>query len=110
MTHLDPATAAEVFAAARTASFRTTNLGLMADVSVGGYSYRVIVEPHHLAHIDCRFGWGGTEWTFASATVEQDRALRHALTQARPSPSAVGPAPHRRQPPAPLQRQEGPTR
>jgi hypothetical protein len=114
VTSLDPATSAKVFAAARTATFRATNLGLTADVSVDGYTYRVIVEPHHLAHTDCRDGWGGTEWTFASATAEQDRALRHAIahtlnTHHPPSPEGLAHH-HHRQPPVPHQRKEGPHR
>ncbi|MFF4409814.1 hypothetical protein [Streptomyces sp. NPDC001404] len=80
---LEKATAEQVFEAARTATFRPTNLGLTTSVSVGGYRYRVIVEANYLAHTDCRAGYGGTEWTFANATPEQDRTLRAAIaTQA----------------------------
>ncbi|MFC8570667.1 hypothetical protein ACFUIW_33420 [Streptomyces sp. NPDC057245] len=76
---LDNTTADQVFQAASTATFRRTNLGMTADVPVDGYRYRVIVEDRYLAHTDCREGYGGTEWTYANATQEQDRALRAAI-------------------------------
>jgi hypothetical protein len=98
VTRLDPAIAAKVFAAARTATFRATNLGQMAEVSVDGYSYRVIIEPHYLAHTDCRSGWGGIDWTFAGATPDQDRALRNAIAN-RAAASAPSPTPSKDSPP-----------
>jgi hypothetical protein len=79
VSELDPVTVGKVFAAARSATFRATNLGQMTEVSVDGFHYRVLVGPYDLAHTDCRSGPGGTEWTFASATPEQDRALRRAI-------------------------------
>ncbi|KND28618.1 MULTISPECIES: hypothetical protein [Streptomyces] len=87
MTHaLDQTTADTVFAAARTARFTATNLGQMATVPVDGYDYRVIVTPAYRAYTDCRGGWGATEYTFASATPAQDRAIRAALAlQAAPA-------------------------
>lgn len=77
--NLEQATTDRVFEAARTATFRRTNLGLIADVWVGAYSYRVEAGGSYLASIDCREGYGGTEYVYASATPEQDRALRRSI-------------------------------
>ncbi|GAA1111446.1 hypothetical protein [Streptomyces javensis] len=76
---MDEATASQVFEAARTATFRKTNLGLLADVAVGNYTYRVEAGGTFLACIDGREGYGGTEYVFANATPEQDQALRAAI-------------------------------
>ncbi|GAA3796793.1 hypothetical protein ACFS5L_02270 [Streptomyces phyllanthi] len=84
---LDEDTADKVFAAAVTAHFTSTNLGQTASVWVDGYDYRIIITPNYLAFTDCREGYGGTEFTFASATPQQDRALRAALRgKAAPAP------------------------
>lgn len=81
-----------MFAASRTAHFTATNLGQMATVQVRGYDYRVIVTPGYRAYTDCREGWGGTEYTFASTTPAQDQAIRAALArQAVPQPPAYSP-------------------
>ncbi|WP_098894125.1 hypothetical protein [Streptomyces sp. t99] len=76
---ISQATADRVFEAARTATFRRTNLGLRAQVSEGGYTYYVEAGGTFLACIDGREGYGGTEHVFANATAEQDRALREAI-------------------------------
>jgi hypothetical protein len=76
---LDSTTSDKVFEAARAATFRKTNLGMTAEVSVDDYSYRVIVGSGYRAHTDCRAGYGGTERVFATATPEQDRQLRAAI-------------------------------
>ncbi|KPI02870.1 hypothetical protein OK074_5020 [Actinobacteria bacterium OK074] len=96
---LDDETAAKVFAAARTASFATDNLGQCADVWVEEYQYRVIVTEQYRAYTDCRFGYGGTEFVFASATPEQDRALRIAIKLSRvqqPPPARTDDRPRHR--------------
>ncbi|WP_333745995.1 hypothetical protein [Streptomyces sp. IBSBF 2950] len=80
---IENATADKVFEAALGATFRKTNLGMTATVSVDGYTYRVIAGGTYLANIDGREGYGGTEHAYANATPEQDRALRAAIaTQA----------------------------
>ncbi|MDJ0465003.1 hypothetical protein [Streptomyces sp. H27-C3] len=76
---IDQATADRVFEAARTATFRRTNLGLHAQVNDGGYTYFVEAGGTFLASIDGREGYGGTEHAFANATPEQDRALRATI-------------------------------
>lgn len=76
---IDQATADRVFEAARTATFRQTNLGLRAEVKDGSYTYSVEAGGGFLASIDGREGYGGTEYVFANATPEQDRALREAI-------------------------------
>ncbi|MCZ0983987.1 hypothetical protein O1L60_45315 [Streptomyces diastatochromogenes] len=76
---MDQDTADKVFEAALTATFRRTNLGLHAEVSVGGYTYTVEAGGGFLACIDGRTGYGGDEHAFANATPEQDAALRRAI-------------------------------
>ncbi|MDX3165837.1 hypothetical protein PV516_18805 [Streptomyces scabiei] len=76
---LENATADKVFEAALKATFRRTNLGMTAAVSVDGYSYRVIVGDTYRAYTDYREGYGGTEPVYANATPEQDQALRAAI-------------------------------
>ncbi|WP_435058501.1 hypothetical protein [Streptomyces sp. bgisy060] len=76
---IDQATADRIFEAALTATFRRTNLGLRAQVSDGGYTYWVEAGGAFRASIDGREGCGGTEYVFANATPEQDRALREAI-------------------------------
>ncbi|MFF2571054.1 hypothetical protein [Streptomyces sp. NPDC058084] len=76
---MDQDTANEVFEAARTATFRRTNLGLTASVTLGSYTYTVEAGGAFLACIDGRAGYGGTEHAFANATREQDDALRAAI-------------------------------
>ncbi|MEV7681548.1 hypothetical protein AB0O64_23785 [Streptomyces sp. NPDC088341] len=76
---ISQATADRVFEAARTATFRRTNLGLQAEVTDGGHTYYVQAGGEFLACIDGRDGYGGTEYVFVNATAEQDRALRAAI-------------------------------
>lgn len=76
---IDQATADSIFEAARTATFRRTNLGLHAQVSHGGYTYFVEAGGRFRASIDGREGYGGTEHVFANATPEQDEALRATI-------------------------------
>ncbi|QKV98274.1 hypothetical protein HUT19_41900 (plasmid) [Streptomyces sp. NA02950] len=76
---LDQPTADKVFEAALAARFHPTNLGLTGEVWVDGYTYRVVVTETERACTDVRAGWGDAEYTFASASPEQDRALREAI-------------------------------
>ncbi|TQE33047.1 hypothetical protein [Streptomyces ipomoeae] len=76
---LDQATADQVFKAALETRFHPTNLGLTGEVWVDGYTYRVVITETELACTDVRAGWGDAEYTFASATPEQDEALREAI-------------------------------
>lgn len=73
------ATADRIFEAARTATFRQTDLGLQAEVKDGSYTYYVQAGGEFLACIDGRDGYGGTEHVFTNATAEQDQALREAI-------------------------------
>lgn len=73
--------AAEVFRQAQTdkAHVRNTNLGWHIQVSVGGYTYTVIVPPDYRTYITGRDGWGGTENMLVNASPWQDRWVRRAM-------------------------------
>jgi hypothetical protein len=66
----------EVFRLAAQQRIIKSNLGGLAEVSVDGYHYRVLVYDKYLAEIDYREKWGNVESMHIIATPEQDRALR----------------------------------
>ncbi|MFZ3595076.1 hypothetical protein [Streptomyces sp. BH104] len=84
---------AEVFTAAGTATaWRHTNIGAIAEVSHGGYTWTVNLptagrdgeeEAPARARIIGRFGWGGTEGMSVNATWGQTIPIVDAVMTSR---------------------------